>query len=75
MNVSIELVIDGMHCARCGLLIDETVEELDGVEECVTDTRRRRTRVAFDPNLITAEAITSAISDAGYEASPIPPGR
>ncbi|MBA2280045.1 MAG: heavy-metal-associated domain-containing protein [Acidimicrobiia bacterium] len=70
MTVSIELAIDGMHCASCGLLIDDTVEELDGVEECVTDSRRRRSRIAFDPSRVTAEDIAAAISDAGYTSRP-----
>lgn len=74
MTISVELAIDGMHCASCGLLIDETVEELEGVEECSTDLRRRRSRIAFDPNQVTAEEITAAIGEVGYEARPLPPG-
>ncbi len=68
MTASVELVVDGMHCAGCGLLIDDAVEELDGVERCATNVRRRRTRIAYDPGRVAVEAIVATIGDAGYEA-------
>ncbi len=74
MTVSIEMAIEGMHCASCGLLIDETVEELDGVDKCVTDSRRRRSRIAYDPSRVTAEDIAAAIREAGYTSRQADPG-
>ena len=73
MTESIELVVDGIHCASCGLLIDETVEELDGVERCQTDVRRARARVTYDPDRVVIDAIVLAITDAGYSAALSPP--
>ena len=64
------LAIDGMHCASCGLLVDETLEDLDGVTRSTTDTRRGHARVEFDPSIVTLDEITSAISDLGYRATP-----
>ena len=62
--------VSGMHCAGCGLLIDDAVEELEGVERCETDSRRGRTVVSADPALVTEAAIVAAIAAAGYRAEP-----
>ncbi len=60
--------VSGMHCASCGLLIDEAVEELDAVQSCTTDVRRGRTTVRFDPGRTPPSAVIAAIAAAGYEA-------
>ena len=62
--------IDGMHCASCGLLVDETVEDLDGVLACATDVRGRRARVTYDPRLVALEDIAAAIASLGYRTAP-----
>lgn len=67
----LELTVEGMHCNNCGLLIDETVEDLDGVARCATDTRRGTTRVTFDPSRVTIADIVAAVGDAGYTATSV----
>lgn len=74
MNQSIELRVDGMHCANCGLLIDETVEDIDGVTRCATRVRNGTTVVEFDAAKVDISAIVAAIAEAGYEAQPLSPG-
>lgn len=61
--------IIGMHCASCGILIDETVEELPGVRSSHTDVRRNRTTVRYDPDGMTPARIAAAIAETGYEAT------
>ena len=63
--------VSGMHCASCGMLIDEAVEELDGVASCTTDVRRGRTTVRLDPARTSSSAVLAAISAAGYTAAPL----
>ena len=63
--------VTGMHCASCGLLIDDAVEELDGVERSQTDARRGRTEVTADAAVTTVSAIVAAIVEAGYQAEPV----
>ncbi len=60
--------VAGMHCASCSLLIDEVLEELDGVLRSETKLRKRRTVVDFDPAAVTTAAMVAAISEAGYQA-------
>ena len=61
--------VDGMHCASCGLLIDDIVEDLPGVASSATDVRAGRTTVTVaDGAAIDPVGITEAISEAGYAA-------
>jgi copper chaperone len=64
--------VQGMHCASCTLLIDEVLEELDGVHRSTTKLRKRRTVVEFDPATCTPDAIVATIAGAGYTATPSP---
>ena len=67
--VTLAFTVTGMHCASCGLLIDDTLEDLDGVERSETDTKRGRTIVVVDPATTTSQ-IVAAIAEAGYHAEP-----
>lgn len=60
--------VSGMHCASCGILVDEAVEELDGVARSDTDSRRGRTIVRADVEVTTVADITNAITEVGYTA-------
>jgi copper chaperone CopZ len=62
--------VEGMHCTSCSLLIDETLEDLDGVHRSTTKLRKRRTVVEFDPATCATERIVAAIAEAGYSATP-----
>ena len=68
LNVQV-LAVSGMHCANCGILIDETVEELADVESCATDVRRSRCTVTLDPSRTNPQAVIAAITAAGYQAA------
>lgn len=67
---TLAFAVTGMHCASCGLLIDDTVEELSGVERCETDSRRGRTVVRADLAATSTAEIVAAIAEAGYTATP-----
>ena len=60
--------IEGMHCASCTMLIDEALEDLDGVRRSTTKLRQRRTTVDFDADTCGPDTIVAAIADAGYSA-------
>lgn len=68
-SVTATFLVKGMHCASCGILIDDVIEELDGVSSSATSVRRGRTVVKFDPNRASPTDIGAAIVSAGsYEA-------
>lgn len=64
------VVVTGMHCASCSLLIDETLEELPGVISSSTDLRRETTTVEYDPGQTNPTVIAEEISRLGYSARP-----
>lgn len=61
--------VEGMHCASCTLLIDEVLEDLEGVHRSTTKLRKRQTIVEVDLTACTPEGIVLAIAEAGYAAS------
>ncbi|WP_109509773.1 heavy-metal-associated domain-containing protein [Nocardioides speluncae] len=61
--------VDGMHCASCTLLIDEALEDLDGVHRSTTSLRKRRTVVEYDPTTCSPHAVVAAIAEAGYTSA------
>jgi copper chaperone len=64
------LAVAGMHCASCGLLIDETLEELPGVISSSTNLRKETTTVEYDPGQTSPAVIAEEISRLGYSARP-----
>lgn len=70
-TVTLAFAVSGMHCASCGLLIDDTVEDLQGVRRSQTDRRRGRTIVVADHTLSPAQVV-AAIAEAGYHAELVP---
>ncbi len=66
---TLTFAVTGMHCASCGMLVDEMVEDLVGVERCDTDSRRGRAVVRANITASSVADITAAIVDAGYSAS------
>ena len=63
--------VAGMHCASCGLLIDDVVEDLAGVISSATDVRAGRTVVTVTSGAgVDPTRIAEAIAGAGYTARP-----
>lgn len=61
------LIITGMHCSSCGMLIDDALEELPGVQQARTNVRKGLTRVDHDGKLSAAKLIKT-ITGLGYQA-------
>ncbi len=61
--------VEGMHCASCGLLIDETLEDVPGVLRSQTSVRARRTVVEVDPAVASPQDVVAGIAEAGYRAT------
>ena len=58
--------ISGMSCATCSANIEESVGELDGIEEVSANFAADEGYVTYDPEATTLAAIYEAIEDAGY---------
>jgi copper chaperone len=70
--ITYDFHVQGMHCASCGLLIDDYVEDVPGVISSQTFTRENRTTVEANP-WCTPEAVIAAITEAGYTAQLVQP--
>ncbi|MGH9150312.1 MAG: cation transporter [Acidimicrobiales bacterium] len=62
-------LVTGMHCASCGMLIDDVVEDLVGVVSSATSARGGRTVVTYDPARCTVADIAAAITASGDYAA------
>lgn len=62
-DVTIE--VSGMHCASCGLLVDDCMLDVEGVQESVTDTRSGICNVRVDDGVDDA-TLLAAVKEAGY---------
>ncbi len=61
--------VAGMHCPGCGLLIDDTLEDLPGVLSSKTSRKARTSIVELDLDVITPAEVAEAIRSAGYRVS------
>lgn len=60
--------VEGMHCASCGLLIDDDLTDLDGVLDTRTSVRTSTSTVVLDPERCNPDAVIAAITALGYQA-------
>jgi copper chaperone len=67
-TITYTFTVDGMHCASCGLLIDDALEDLDGVASSATSLRTGRANVEVDPARCGPDAVIAAIAAVGYSA-------
>ncbi|MFA5844277.1 MAG: heavy-metal-associated domain-containing protein [Coriobacteriia bacterium] len=66
---SVKLVTTGMHCPSCSMLIQMSLEDLDGVSEARADFRTGVTEVVYDPDVVTVDRIVTEIRSAGYDTT------
>lgn len=58
-----------MHCASCGLLIDEVLDDLPGVARSATDVTAGRTVVTPAAGaVVEPRVMAEAITELGYTA-------
>lgn len=61
--------VSGMHCGSCSLLIDDTLEDLPGVQSTQTAMKSGQATVELDLTQSTPEDVVAAISELGYQAT------
>ena len=67
-TVTRTFTVEGMHCASCGMLIDDALEDVDGVTSSTTSLRAGQAKVDLDPDRCTPDDVIAAIAEAGYTA-------
>jgi len=66
--VTARFATTGTHCPSCSMLIQMSLEDLDGVASVKADHAAAMTEVVYDPAMTTPEAIIAEIVKAGYGA-------
>lgn len=63
------LAIEGMHCASCAALIEETLVEDLGAARAEVDLESGRATVHYDPSQHREADLCDAVAAAGYTAT------
>ena len=62
--------ITGMTCSACSNRVTKAVSALNGIDDVNVNLLKNSMTVSFDENAVSASDITTAVSKAGYGASP-----
>ncbi|MFA7000169.1 MAG: heavy metal translocating P-type ATPase [Candidatus Paceibacterota bacterium] len=60
--------IKGMHCASCVSIIESSLKKVDGISNVIVNIATEKATVTYDPNKVTDEHLSSAVSNVGYQA-------
>ena len=66
---TLHVAVPTVHCNACKLNIEESLDELAGVNTATVDLAAKRVQVDYDPTSVDETAITAAIEAAGYPVS------
>jgi Cu2+-exporting ATPase len=64
------VVIEGMHCAACGVTVEEAIASVPGVLEVQVSAGSHRARVVWSAARVQPSAWMRAIQNRGYRATP-----
>lgn len=70
-EVNVLLKTSGLHCRSCSMLVDMTLDDLEGVSEVHTDHVTGDTEVRFDADVVSVDQIIESIRGAGYDAEAV----
>lgn len=66
---NITLNIKGMHCASCEIIIQESLEAMDGVNSAYLDFKKGTGMIDFDDTKVKDSDLMNVIQREGYEVS------
>jgi Cu2+-exporting ATPase len=67
---SVELYLEGVHCAACVWLVERAPRLVAGAVEIRLDLRRSRARVTWDPAVTRLSTVARFLDSLGYPAHP-----
>jgi len=68
---SVELFLDGVHCAACVWLVERMPQHLEGVLDARLDLPRARLSMQWQPEQVSLSQIASWLAQFGYIAHPV----
>jgi Cu+-exporting ATPase len=70
-NIHAGLLISGMHCASCALLIEKNLKKLSGVKEASVNYAAEKAHIVYNPDAVSEPDLLKAVAAAGYRAEVI----
>jgi Cu+-exporting ATPase len=64
--LTVEIPIDGIHCAGCVSRIEKALLNVEGVEDAAVNLATGAGRVTFNPDVTGLETLMASVEDAGY---------
>jgi P-type Cu+ transporter len=64
----VTLPVDGMTCAACQSHVQRALRATPGVNEATVNLMMHSATIAFDPRVLTPQALVDAINETGYES-------
>jgi copper chaperone len=58
--------VKGMTCDNCAKHVKQALEKVDGVSSVSVSLDNQEATVQYDPQIATAQAMASAVGEAGY---------
>lgn len=58
--------VTGMTCGNCVRHVEKALQGVSGVSSVTVDLDTQQATVQYDPALATVEAMTAAVTEAGY---------
>lgn len=72
---TVTLAVDHMTCAACPITVRKALSQVPGVAQATVDLNSHTATVTFDPAKTTADALATAVTNAGYPAKVVASGR
>lgn len=66
MIVKKEIKVQGMHCGGCETIIEDTLNQIDGVTSVKADYQKSKVQVSFDADKTSLEFLQEVCSACGY---------
>lgn len=66
-----QFVINGMSCNHCVDKVENTINQLDGIDKVKINLKKNQGVVKFDEAKVSADKIAAAVTEAGYETEVI----
>jgi Cu2+-exporting ATPase len=67
----LSLHIEGMHCAACAWLIENSLNQLDGVADIHVNPAGGRAQLRFDPQRVSLSRVLERVQALGYVPKPL----
>ncbi len=66
---TVTLDVEGMTCVTCPYMVEQSLEQVDGVVDASASMESSTAEVTFDDDRADIEALTSATTNAGFPSS------